>query len=157
MIRTLLFAYGSLLTGSGLPRVDDLLAAHADDLGAAVMRGRLYLMTGYPGAVPSCHAGEWISGRVFRVRDFSRLIRRLDAYEDYFPARPAASEFVRARSVAMLRATGRRVPVWVYLYNRRVNGRRRLYDGDYAAWIRAAAGTPFPGGRGHSMRRRRGS
>lgn len=132
MIGDHLFVYGSLLTGSGLPTVDGLLPGHADDLGAAAMRGRLYQLSGYPGALPFGGRGDRVFGRVFRLRDFRRVMRRLDAYEAYFPQRPAASEYIRAMTVVTLLDSGRRMPAWVYLYNGSVRGRRRIHSGDYS-------------------------
>lgn len=139
MSPTYLFVYGSLLTGSGLPVVDRLLPWYGDDLGAAAMRGRLYRLSGYPGALPFGGRGDRVFGRVFRLRGFRRVIRRLDAYEAYFPQRPAASEFIRAVTVVTLLDPGRRVPAWVYLYNGSVRGRRRIYSGDYSGVGRRAS------------------
>ncbi len=126
-----LFVYGSLLTGSGLPHIDRLLPGLGDELGGAVMRGRLYLLDGYPGALPSHRRCDAVFGAVIRLRDFGRVIRRLDEYEAYYPAHPARSEFIRTRTVVTLVSTERRVPAWVYLYNGSIKGRRRIRGGDY--------------------------
>lgn len=134
-----LFIYGSLLTGSGLPAVDRLLPKYSRCLGAAVMRGRLYLLDGYPGALPSFRCQDRVLGRVVRLRDAERVIRRLDDYEDFRRDRPKRGEFIRARTVVTLLSSGRRLPVWVYLYNGCVKDKRRIPEGDYPGFRRGAA------------------
>lgn len=128
-----LFIYGSLLTRGAGPSVNRLLARHGRCLGDGHMRGRLYQLNGYPGAVVSPRREDKVFGKVIRLRNVSRVTAALDAYEAYLPDRPRASEFIRTRTMVTLAHSGRRLPAWVYLYNGSIRYKRRIATGRYNA------------------------
>jgi len=110
----LLFIYGTLHP----ERAPSAIAAAARRLrpvGAGTIHGRLLDLGEYPGVVLEETEGSEVSGEVFEVPD-AETLARLDAYEDYRPAEPEASLFLRMETeVAM--SDGTRRSCWVYLYN----------------------------------------
>jgi gamma-glutamylcyclotransferase (GGCT)/AIG2-like uncharacterized protein YtfP len=113
---TLLFIYGTLHPD----RAPAEIASYARRLtprGPATIRGHLYNLGEYPGAVLD-PTGPPISGHLFTVPDAATL-SALDAYEDYRPASPANSLFLRVETTATT-PDGSHYPCWVYLYNREV-------------------------------------
>lgn len=124
----LLFSYGTLRRGHAPPA----LAAVVADFrwrGAARLRGRLYDLGAYPGAIltaeePGSDDGAWIHGELAEVRDDPGLWELLDAYEGA-DATPPLFRRVRARAWA---EDGSRPEVVVYEYAR-APGRAPLLAG----------------------------
>jgi gamma-glutamylcyclotransferase (GGCT)/AIG2-like uncharacterized protein YtfP len=111
---TLLFIYGTLHPD----RAPAEIAAAARRLtphGPATIRGHLYDLGEYPGVVLDPMAPP-IPGHLFAVPDAATLAA-LDAYEDYRPASPAGSLFLRVETTAAM-PDGSQHPCWVYVYNR---------------------------------------
>lgn len=111
----LLFAYGTLLTGTGNDTLDRLLRKNLIPLESATIQGRVIDLGRYPGAVPTRN-GARLSGTLLRVLNPVLLLRIIDRYEDYDRHEPRRSEFVRRRVSVQLNASGRNVPAWVYWY-----------------------------------------
>jgi gamma-glutamylcyclotransferase (GGCT)/AIG2-like uncharacterized protein YtfP len=84
--------------------------------------GDLYDLGDYPGAVAG---GDLVHAELYRLLD-ADILEALDCYEEFDPARPAESLYLR-----------KAIPVpgigdaWVYLYNRGVAGARRIAGGDW--------------------------
>jgi len=129
-----IFAYGSLLTGDGPDQVHQVLSRYTRLLSDAYIHGRLYMLDGYPGAVPSLIGKERVYGKVFRLLNSDKVIDTLDEYEDYFPDAPRRSEFIRARTSAVLMPSHKRTQAWVYWYNAAIKTRQRIATGDYVAY-----------------------
>lgn len=130
-----LFAYGTLLPGL-VPRELCGVLDRLHRVGAGRLRGSLFDLGAYPGAVPDEAAATWILGEVFRLSDDAALLARLDAYEGYAPERPRESVFVRVRrSVAL--AGGAELDSWVYAYARDPGDAPRVASGDWLAHARA--------------------
>lgn len=105
----LLFVYGTLRRGGPMFR-RLRLGVRLASAGPARMHGALASLGAYPAFDP---AGRGlVHGELYRVLD-PRVIAALDAYEEFDPADPDASLFVRAR----IPLAGRRDRAWVYLYN----------------------------------------
>lgn len=129
-----LFVYGTLrpeLTPAGLRQG----MAGLVRLGAARVRGRLYDLGAYPGAVPDPASGAWILGEVIELPAGPAQLAALDRYEGFEPAHPQESLFVRRR-VRALRSGASSLRCWSYVYNRDVRGLPRVPGGDWAAWLR---------------------
>ncbi|WP_137894507.1 gamma-glutamylcyclotransferase family protein [Ramlibacter sp. 2FC] len=130
-MRDLLFVYGTLLPGlrlhaamqGGLPR------------GPASCEGRLFDLGDYPGLRPG--PGRVI-GELYEVDD--ALLARLDAVEEYQPADPAASLYLRQRVAVQRRVDGATVQAWAYLYNRSAAGCARIPHGDYWRYLSERGG-----------------
>jgi len=124
-----LFVYGSLRRACG-GRLHRMLIRNASYVGPGSIRGRLFQVDGYPGAVPSIIDGEQVSGDILRLRRPAALLPRLDRYEGTGPRFRRPNAFRRAR-IAVTDETGRVIDAWVYLYDRPVRGLRRIPSGDY--------------------------
>ncbi len=146
---SLLFVYGSLLTGTGLPGLDLKVRRACAPVGRARIAARLYDLGRYPGAVPTDQPREQVLGVLVEVRDLA-LWTTLDRYEAYDEQRPTNSEFVRRLTSAHLLATQDSVTCWVYYYNRQTTHRARIRSGDYLAYRQRARTTQGPCNCNHS-------
>lgn len=127
---TFLFTYGTLQPG--LAPAD--MAAAVDTLqpvGEGWVRGVLYDLGEYPGAVLDDCSESRIYGRVFRLPEDAEVLRELDAYEEFYPEAPAASQFVRRRCSVTL-ASGGELGCWIYVYNRETGFAQVLSSGRFA-------------------------
>jgi gamma-glutamylcyclotransferase (GGCT)/AIG2-like uncharacterized protein YtfP len=131
-MRELLFLYGTLLPGVASGGMQAVIAG-LTSVGRATMRGRLYDLGPYPGAVLDDAAESIVVGQVFELPADPGVLARLDAYEGFEPDRPADSLYLRLRRPATL-DDGRTLDGWVYQYNRDPAGAPLVPGGDYAAW-----------------------
>lgn len=96
-----LFVYGTLRRGQ--PLHHELVTARAEFVGEARMRGRLYDLGRYPGAL--AEGEQVIAGELYRLSEPPAAFRRLDAVE--------GSEY--RRSVVCVDLAGRGRRAWAYL------------------------------------------
>jgi gamma-glutamylcyclotransferase (GGCT)/AIG2-like uncharacterized protein YtfP len=121
-----LFAYGTLQPG---PAPAEIAAAVAGlrIVGAGRVRGVLYDLGAYLGAVLDAGAPANIKGTVFALPDPAGILSELDAYEEFDPTTPETSLFVRELHAVKL-DSGATLMCWIYLYNRDPAGARVLRD-----------------------------
>jgi gamma-glutamylcyclotransferase (GGCT)/AIG2-like uncharacterized protein YtfP len=124
---TFLFAYGTLQAELA-PREVALLVARLRRVGEGSVVGTLYDLGHYPGAVLDAASERRIYGTVFELPEDPELWRELDAYEEYAPELPEASQFVRARTVAKMK-DGDSLECWIYVYNRSLAGAKVVESG----------------------------
>ena len=122
-----LFAYGTLQPGCA-PQQMAGVAAKLRPVGKGFLRGVLYDLGRYPGAVPIANSQSRISGTVMELPGDPDLLPELDAYEGFDPQNPAASEFVRERQTVEL-AAGGTVECWFYRYSGNRDGARVVASG----------------------------
>jgi gamma-glutamylcyclotransferase (GGCT)/AIG2-like uncharacterized protein YtfP len=110
-----LFAYGTLQPGLApaeiASAVDKLLP-----IGDASVNGVLYDLGGHPGAVLDPAAQQRIIGIVYQLPQDASVLAELDAYEEFNPAAPESSPYVRILH-PVVRATGGTLQCWVYVWN----------------------------------------
>jgi gamma-glutamylcyclotransferase (GGCT)/AIG2-like uncharacterized protein YtfP len=111
-----LFAYGTLQPGLAPTKIARL-AAKLRPVGEGFVRGVLYDLGGYPGAVADPGAKARIAGTVMELPDDEDVLARLDRYEGFDPNAPGTSEYIRERQAVELK-TGGTVECWFYRYNR---------------------------------------
>lgn len=131
-----LFVYGTLRKDSRRS-MHHLLARHAEFVGHAQIPGRLYLLDGYPGLVPSSEHHAWVRGDVYVLEDPSEVLARLDDYEGCGPNDAKPYEFERVQREVVLES-GESVLAWVYVYAGSVAGKREILSGDYCRPIEGA-------------------
>ncbi len=124
-----LFAYGTLQPGCAPAKVG-ALAAKLRAVGKGSVRGKLYDLGGYPGAVPDARAAAKIAGTVMELPEDAAYLAQLDAYEGYDPQAPETSEYVRVRQVVELEGGGA-MECWMYRYNRKPDEQRRIASGNW--------------------------
>lgn len=116
---TLLFIYGTLHPDRA-PAEIAAAARRLTSIGPATIRARIHNLGAYPGAVLDKTAPP-IPGELFAVPD-DQTLARLDWYEDFRPADPGNSLFLRVETTATL-PDGSDRTCWVYVYNREVQVR----------------------------------
>lgn len=76
----------------------------------------------------------WVRGEVFELRQPVRDLKVLDQVEDFIPAAPKRSEFIRTLA-EVVSANGVPQTAWIYWLTPEARpGCRRIASGDYAAW-----------------------
>jgi gamma-glutamylcyclotransferase (GGCT)/AIG2-like uncharacterized protein YtfP len=99
-------------------------------VGKGWVRGVLYDLGRYPGAVPDANAATRITGTVMELPEDADFLARLDAYEGYDPRAPETSEYVRVRQVVEMDAGGT-MECWIYRYNWKVDEKRAIAGGSW--------------------------
>lgn len=141
------FFYGTLLAGSANPVAAEL-HAKLTPLGMATARGALHAVPDPLGWFPALVPGEAaVRGMVYQARgDFgAEDLARMDAYEDFDPAAPESSLYVR-RTLAVTTGDGARVEAEAYVWNRPLpDGARPIPGGDFREWLSAEGLAQFAG------------
>lgn len=130
-----LFVYGTLRKssrqgGQNHHPMHRALCASADYLCDGHCPGKLYNIGHYPGLIPDPSGKALVQGEIYRVHNPQRLWRVLDAYENFNPADPANSDYIRAKTTVTTAGHGDIVS-WVYHYNLSVKGLQHIVSGDY--------------------------
>jgi gamma-glutamylcyclotransferase (GGCT)/AIG2-like uncharacterized protein YtfP len=126
-----LFVYGTLLP----EYAPDEISKAVDQMqviGQGQIRGRLYDLGDYPGAILDRSSDAVISGQVFELPDDEDVIASLDRYEGFYPEDRQGSLFIRTRTRALL-LDGRELECWVYVYNGIPHPSSLISSGQYAA------------------------
>jgi gamma-glutamylcyclotransferase (GGCT)/AIG2-like uncharacterized protein YtfP len=129
MMSHYLFLYGTLLPNHAPSELAPAVA-RLRRLGEGTVRGHLYDLGAYPGAVLDALASAHIHGTVFELPDDEELLCALDLYEDFHSGNVESSLFVRSLQPVTL-ANGEIVQCWMYVYNRDASGARRILSGRY--------------------------
>jgi len=132
-----LFAYGTLQLGCA-PQQMEGVVARLREVGKGFIRGRLYDLGGYPGAVPDANTPGKIFGTVLELPDVPEILRRLDVYEECDPKSLDTSEYVRElRKVELI--GGGSLTCWFYRYNWETDERRMIASGSWLSTQRNLA------------------
>ena len=124
-----LFVYGTLRKRF---RSHELLRRlRAQFLAKGHVRGRLYDLGDYPGAVESASDADRILGEVYRLPNAVQAFKVLDRFEGFDPAKPAFNLFERKETTVALDGGGE-MQAWIYWLGSRHGSRRRLPSRDYA-------------------------
>lgn len=121
-----LFVYGTLRPAFAPASLAEVVSTFRP-LGAARLRGRLYDLGPYTGAVADPSADSWVHGEIVEATAATPSLAWFDRYEDFDPAAPERSEFVRVRH-SFDTAQGA-VPCWVYVLARVPAGARPVASG----------------------------
>lgn len=127
-----LFIYGTFLPEVVAPEIRPIMNS-LDTLGVGYMRGKLYDLGNYPGAIFEPE-GNWIIGRVYRLPEFS-LVKFFDSQEDYNSHDLAESLFIR-QIVPVQMQEGKAIECWTYIYNQTTSHFPSIESGDYLAYLR---------------------
>ncbi|HEX8634060.1 MAG TPA: gamma-glutamylcyclotransferase family protein [Pyrinomonadaceae bacterium] len=125
-----LFVYGTLRP-SHAPAEVAAIVKKLRKVGIGHIRGRLYDLGEYPGAILDASADTAISGEVFAIPNEDAVLSVLDSYEDFDSSDPENSLFVRKQHPVTL-SDGRKLKCWVYVYNRDLGEAHLVTGGDYA-------------------------
>lgn len=124
-----LFVYGTLRQHANHP-MHQLLAAHAKFFAIARYQASLYLVSYYPGAVPSSNTADQVVGELYQLVQSELILPQLDHYEECGPGFTEPQEYRRELQRVTLE-NGDIVSAWVYIYNRETSGLRQIQSGDF--------------------------
>jgi gamma-glutamylcyclotransferase (GGCT)/AIG2-like uncharacterized protein YtfP len=147
MVAMRFFFYGTLLAGSA-NAVAARIHARLAPLGPASAQGRLYVIADAQGWFPALVEGAgkvrgmlYAAAPAFTAADLAAM----DAYEDFDPAAPEASLYLR-RTVTVTPDAGMPGEAEVYVWNRALpDGAQLIDDGDFRAWLEGAGLSQFTG------------
>jgi gamma-glutamylcyclotransferase (GGCT)/AIG2-like uncharacterized protein YtfP len=124
-----LFVYGTLMRGFDHPMAQ-LLSKAADFIGEARCRGRLYLVTHYPGLVLSDDVDDVVFGELFHLRHAEEVLREFDIYEACGEGFAQPTEYLR-QMVGITLGNGEAREAWTYVYNWPVDRLPRIASGRF--------------------------
>ena len=124
-----LFVYGTLSPRHAPPEIAATVR-RLRPVGSASIRGRLYDLGEYPGAVLNKNSRSLIRGQVFELPGDQSTLTSLDDYEGFEPAKPSSSLFVR-RTWPVTMDDGTRLRCWVYVYNGDMKSAQPVRSGRY--------------------------
>ncbi|UBM59120.1 gamma-glutamylcyclotransferase [Marinilongibacter aquaticus] len=113
-----LFVYGTLMQKWQGNAWSALLHQNAEYCGEGKVEGQLYKIDFYPGLVKG--DGE-VFGEIWRLKAPEKLLPLLDEYEDFIPARPEESLYIRTVADVTDIKKSSTLRCWTYFYNRSVD------------------------------------
>ena len=125
-----LFVYGTLSPQHAPPEIRATVR-RLRPVGQASVRGRLYDLGEYPGAILSKNSRTVIRGEVFELPGDKSTLSSLDDYEGFEPNKQASSLFLR-RAWPVTMDDGKRLQCWVYVYNGTMKDAQPLRSGRYS-------------------------
>ncbi|MFA6247900.1 MAG: gamma-glutamylcyclotransferase family protein [Mucilaginibacter sp.] len=127
-----LFIYGTLLQ-PGNPFAN-YLSRNCTYLSPGKLKGLLYDIGEYPGAIVTDNTDGYIYGSIFKLHHTEENLRVIDDYEGYGPEQDLPNLYIR--SVAPIETDSGAVDAWIYLYNLPTNGLPQIASGNYAEYIK---------------------
>jgi gamma-glutamylcyclotransferase (GGCT)/AIG2-like uncharacterized protein YtfP len=124
-----IFVYGTLLKQMA-SSMYDVLAGYSEFFSVGAMRGILYEVSGYPGAIESREGNDKVFGELYKMLDQKLVLARLDDYEECSDKFPVPHEYIR-KQLSIELSGGGSVVAWVYLYNHDVSKLQQIMSGNY--------------------------
>ncbi|MEZ4774772.1 MAG: gamma-glutamylcyclotransferase family protein [Bacteroidia bacterium] len=121
-----LFVYGTLLRDTENP-MSAYLKSKSTFVGEGSMRGKLFKVDFYPGAVFLPEINQQVFGEIYSILHPEEVFEVLDTYEGYVPQAPEQSLFTR--KVIPVKTAGETLYCWAYLYNHPTVGLKQLDSG----------------------------
>ena len=128
-MREYLFVYGTLLPQHAPAEIAGTVR-RLRRVGSGLLRGRLYDLGRYPGAIVDQKSHSRIHGEVFELPGDRKTLAALDAYEESAPGSHGSDFFVREMCPVTMPG-GRRRDCWVYTYNGDLRSARFIVSGRY--------------------------
>lgn len=123
-----LFAYGTLIPSHAPAELAGMVRKFRR-IGRGSVRGRLYDLGEYPGAVLA-EGPAMVHGEVYELPADHEILRKLDEYEGFDPQDRGGSLFTRTECSVRLES-GEELSCWLYVYNRDPGPAKIVPDGDY--------------------------
>lgn len=128
-----LFVYGTLMKDVDHP-LGNLIRQEGNFLGRANLKGKLFAVDYYPGAVPSRLASNYVKGEVYALTNSQKVLSALDEYEEYNQNDEKNSEFIR-RKINVKLDNGNKISAWAYLYNFPTTTLKEIPSGDFRYYL----------------------
>lgn len=129
-----LFVYGTLMQTSE-NSIHLMLKKHGSFAGEGRYRGKLFMVGGYPGAVPSTDPADLVTGELYALENTTALFVELDAYEGVDDEEPDRSLYRRVKKEIAFSESGKTIYSWIYLYNGPIQGLTRIRSGNYLEYL----------------------
>ena len=127
-----LFVYGTLLQPGN--EFAAYLNKHCKFIGDGRIRGRLYDIGQYPGAVIGNTEERYIHGSIFMMDDPETILKVVDDYEGIGELYNHPHEYIR-ELVDIFTDNGD-INCWIYLYNLPVAAYNEVTTGDYIQYLK---------------------
>lgn len=127
----LIFVYGTLR-----PEFDGKMShwfsQFSEHYSRAFYNGKLFMIKGYPGVIPSDNPNDRVVGDLCRMVDPALSLRNLDYYEGCGNEFKQPTEYLRTETT-ITKEDGSSVSAWIYLYNLPVKSYLEIESGDFLA------------------------
>jgi gamma-glutamylcyclotransferase (GGCT)/AIG2-like uncharacterized protein YtfP len=124
-----LFLYGTLKPDTADREISPIVQ-RLRNIGRGRVRGKLYDLGGYPGAVVDASSNSFVRGLLVELPADRATLEALDRYEEFDPSNPGDSLFIRTKTTVRL-TNGRSVRGWMYVYNRDPGNAPVIRGGEY--------------------------
>ncbi|MEZ4827137.1 MAG: gamma-glutamylcyclotransferase family protein [Bacteroidia bacterium] len=121
-----LFVYGTLLRDTENP-MSAYLKSKSTFVGEGFMKGKLFKVDFYPGAVYLPESPQKVFGEIYQIENPEEVFEVLDTYENYTPQAPEQSLFTRI--IVPVFHENQTIDCWIYVYNHSTNGLKQLESG----------------------------
>jgi gamma-glutamylcyclotransferase (GGCT)/AIG2-like uncharacterized protein YtfP len=126
-----LFVYGTLLQPGN--EFAAYLNQHCEFISAGKIKGGLYDIGEYPGAVIDNSHVSYIYGNIFRMDDPDAILKVIDDYEGIGVLYSYPEEYTREQ--VEVKTSNGIVNCWMYLYNLPVAAYRPVISGNYLQYL----------------------
>ncbi|MDB5156146.1 MAG: btrG [Mucilaginibacter sp.] len=133
MINDLLFVYGSLLSADN--EFANYLSNNATFYSHGKLKGKLYDMGEYPGAIVGDDDVYDISGSIYKLNNPKQALKVLDDYEGFGNDQEQPNLFIR--ELLPVSTSHGAINCWVYLYNRAISDLVEIKSGEYIKYLRS--------------------
>ena len=127
MKSTFLFVYGSLIDEDNEFAI--YLKGNSAFYSPGKVKGKLYDIGEYPGAILSAEDDAYIYGNILRIDTPEKVFKVVDDYEGYGGEQSWPNEFRRV--LTYIETEIGSINCWIYVYNLPVNGLRYIKSGRY--------------------------
>lgn len=127
-----LFVYGTLMAGVR-SKMARRFHENSRFTGTGQLRGHLFDLGHYPGAVYDPDAETFVLGHIFELTDPTRFLPVLDAYEAVGTRFGQKGEYIRRECPVL--SGEKQLLCWVYLYNLPTAHLPRIPSGDYLDFL----------------------
>jgi gamma-glutamylcyclotransferase (GGCT)/AIG2-like uncharacterized protein YtfP len=126
----LLFVYGTLLEPDN--SFANYLHQNSTYVSAGKIKGALYDIGEYPGAVITGNHDGYVYGHLLQLHQPEQNLKTIDDYEGFGPEQEQPNLYLR--EILSVEVETGIVNAWVYLYNLPINGLPQITDGNYTAY-----------------------
>lgn len=131
-INRFLFVYGTLLQPDN--EFAEYLNQHCKFISEGKVKGLLYDIGEYPGALIDSSQESYIYGNIFRMDEPGAILKVIDDYEGIGELYNHPQEYIREQ-VDILTDNGN-MSCWMYIYNLTVDTYRQIPAGDYIQYLK---------------------
>ena len=128
----LVFVYGTLLQPGNYFAA--YIKRNCTYLSPGKLKGLLYDIGEYPGAIIPNNADGYIHGSIYSLHHPEENLKVIDDYEGFGPEQDQPNLYIR--SIISIETDNGFIDTWIYLYNLPVNGLPVIQTGNYTEYIK---------------------